>query len=431
MESSTIALIIIGAMLILYITEVFPIATTTFLAVLALAIFGVIPMGTAFEGFGSDTTFLIVGTVVLGSSLYETGVTDVFAKYIMKIMSRVGTNERVFILVLIPITVGISLFLSNTATSAIMLPIVGSIVAVSGGKLTKKNTFMMIGIIAVAGGGVTIVGSTPQLIALQYLVDGGYEPIRFWELAWTGVPILLLAVIFFQTIGLKLQNKVFNFPDVVDPPKANGATKDDPKNVKKMWINTAILVFCIAGFLTERYDWAFWSLGGISMVGAILCIVTGCIKQHRVFERMDWTTVVIMGCSVAISAAIRDSGAGRLIADTVINILGDSMTPWLLCAVLALLAMVLTNFMSSTATTALLVPIAASLARELGFDVKSFVMVIAIAGNIGYATPVSTPPITMTLVGGYRFKDYVKVGGLFNLMAYILLILLFPLVLNF
>lgn len=434
MEQSTIALIIIGVAMVLYVTETFPIATTSVLVVLVFAAFRIIPMSTAFSGFGSDTTFLIVGMVVVGAALFETGVANVMGENIMKLMARVGTNERIFMLILAPITASLSLVLSNTATTGIMLPIAGSTAAASGGALLKKNTFMMIGIIAVAGGGLTIVGSTPQQIAQQYLLEGGYDLIGFWELSRTGLPILILAVVFFQTIGMKLQRKVFDFPEVEDdnlsPPPVSDGRKVQyvQRNSAKMVINIIILVLCVAGFITAQQDFAFWSLGGIAMMGAVACIATGCISQKRVFEKMDWTTVVIMGCSIGISSGIRESGAGELIANTVLLILGDNMTPWLLVAALALVTMMLTNFMSSTATTALMVPIAATLARTLGYDVKSLVVLIAIAGNLGFATPVSTPPIAMTLSGGYRFKDYVVVGGLFNILAYLLLIAIFPLV---
>jgi len=425
-------------MLILYITELLPIATTSILACLAMAFFGIIPMvgrvedgifrDGAFTGFSNDIVWLIIGMVVVGNAFFESGAAQILGR---KIISLVGTNERVFMLALVPVTVGFSMFLSNTATAGIMLPIVGSAVAASGGKLTKKNTYMMVGIIAVLGGGLTIVGSTPQQLALGFLRSGGYEDIGFWELSRTGLPLLILAVAFFQTIGMKMQKKFFDFPDIPDAPASSRESGgDQPKSAKKMIITVVILLVCVAGFITEQLDFAFWTLGMVAMLGAIATVATGCISQKRIFEKMDWTAVIIMGCSFGISAGVRDSGAGELIADTVVNLFGDTLTPWLLCAVLAFVAMVLTNFMSSTATAALLIPIAGSLAAALSYDVKSVVMVIAIAANVGYATPVSTPPITMTLVGGYRFKDYVKVGGVFNLMSYVLLALLFPLVLD-
>jgi di/tricarboxylate transporter len=86
--------------------------------------------------------------------------------------------------------------------------------------------------------------------------------------------------------------------------------------------------------------------------------------------------------------------------------------------------------MSSTATAALLVPIAGLVAIELGFDVKAIVVGVAIAANAGYATPVSTPPMTMALTGGYRFKDYLKIGGIVNIIVFVMYVLLFPIAIS-
>lgn len=427
LQPSTIAFIIIGVMLVLFVTEKLPMAVTSILACLAFAIFGVIPFKDVFSGFGNDIVFLIAGMVIVGTALTETGVTQLIGR---KIISIVGTNERVFILALIIVSVTLSVFLSNTATAAMMIPIAASAIASSDGKLSRKNTYMTIGIASVAGGGLSLVSSTPQLIAQAALQDGGYDTMGFFEIAYTGLPVVLLVIIFFTTVGYKLQKKVFSFPEVEDeihePSHDNAEGAEEPKkNVVKMCISVGILVFCIIGFVT-----GIWSLGVVAMVGAAACIVTRCISQKKVFQKMDWTTVVIMGCSFGIGNGLNQSGAGTLVAQGMINLLGDRMSPWLLCAALALVAVILTNFMSSTATATLLVPISVLVAVELGYDVKSVVMAVAIATNIGYATPISTPPMTMTLAGGYRFMDYIKVGGLFNVLAYVLIILLFPLVLK-
>ena len=427
MESSTIALIIIVAMMVLYFTELLPIATTSLLACVALTVFGVIPFSAAMGGFSSDIIFLIIGMVVVGDALFETGVAELMGK---KIISVVGTKERAFIGALILVILPISAFLSNTATVAMMLPIAGSAIAASEGKLKKKDTFMLIGIISVVGGGLTLVGSTPQLIAQSYLLGGGYEPIGFFELSRTGVPIFLLLVVYVMTFGHSFKKRVFDFPEVEDsiPEEKNygvTAAGKKPIDIIRMYISVAVLVFCVIGFVA-----GLWTLGTVAMIGAVLCVVTGCISQKQVFQKMNWTTVVIMGCSFGISAGLEQSGAGVLVAKGMVALLGDNISPWLLCAALSFVAVIFTNFMSSTATAALLVPIAAIAAMELGYDVKAAVMSVAIATNIGYATPICTPPITMTLSAGYRFMDYTKFGGLFNILAFVLVISLYPLVLN-
>jgi len=411
-------------MLVMYITELIPIAVTSICACLALAIFGVLPINAAFSGFGNDTVFLIAGMVIVGNALFETGVAQLFGR---KIISVVGTNERVFLLALAAVATMISLFLNNTATVAIMLPLTASAVGASGGKLCRKNTYMMVGIISVIGGGLTLVGSTPQLIAQGILEAGGYQKMGFWDIGRLGLPVLILALAFYLTIGNAIQKKVFDFPEdsgdiAVGAPEENDET---PKSIVKMSIAVGILLFCIVGFITE-----LWTMGIIAMIGASLCVITGCISQKKVFKSMDWSTVIIMGCSFGLSAGLDQSGAGKMVAQTIIVIFGDKMSPWLLCAALSVTALVLTNFMSSTATASLLIPIAVFIAVELGYNVKSIVMATAIAINLGFSTPIATPPLTMTLAGGYRFKDYIKVGGILNITSIILVVLLFPVLLG-
>ncbi|MCL2565008.1 MAG: SLC13 family permease [Defluviitaleaceae bacterium] len=427
MEASTIALIIIGIALILYITEPIPIATTSILACLALAIFGVMPFNAAFAGFGNDMVFLMAGMLVVGSTLFETGVAQVLGK---KIISAVGTNEKKFVIVLILVATIPAAFLSNTAAMAMMLPIASAAVAASNGKFLKKNTYMIIGIAAVTSGGLTTVGSTPQLIAQSALRDGGHDTIGFFELSLAGGPVIILLLVYYLVIGHILQKKVFTFPEIADDQGVIQTdelpqSEPDPKNTVKRYISAGVLLFCIVGFIS-----GLWTVGTVAMVGAAICVVTGCISQKKVYQKMDWTTIIVIACSLGLSAGLEQSGAGMLVAQTMISFLGDGVSPWLLCAALAFVAVILGNFMSSTATAALLVPIAISVAMTLGFDVKSVVMAVVIAANISYATPVSTPPMTMTLSAGYRFMDYVKVGGLFNLLAFLLVIALFPFILN-
>ena len=420
MLPSTVALIIIGIMLVLYATELIPLAVTSLSACLALAVFGIIPLDAAFSGFGSDVTFLCVGMMVLGNALFETGIASLIGK---KIVSVVGVNERVFIFAIMIVSTVLSLFLANTATVALMLPIAASAAAESGGRLTKKNTYMVIGMTTVVSGVITIVGSTPQLIAQSILVSGGHEPMGFFELSRLSIPLLALLFVYFQTIGFSMQKKAYGPDEAADEavePGEPGAR--EPKSVPKMITAISILVLCVAGFIT-----GLWTMGIVAMAGASLCVVTGCIPLKTVFGKMDWSTVVILSSSFGIAAGLESSGAGRLIASALMNLLGERITPWLFCAAIAFVGMLFTNFMSSTAMASILVPIAVFSAAELGYDVKSVVILTTVAVSSGFATPVSTVPITMTLAGGYRFTDYLKVGGVFNILAYILLIALLPL----
>ena len=417
MASSTIAMIIIIAVIILFASELIPLPVTAMSACLAMGIFKVIPYSDAFAGFGSDVVILVVGAIIIGEALFETGAAKEIGHSLIKLL---GTNEKLFLMVCIAFTAFVSAFLSNTATVAMMMPIIASAAMNSGGKITKKNTYMAVGYAAVAGGACTLVGSTPQLIAQGVLLNAGLEGMRFFDLAYSGFPKVVLMMIYFCTFGYSLQKKVFDFEDVPDKPSGN-ESEDAPKSIFKMWISVGILIACVFGFVSQ-----IWTVGTVAMLGAVLCIITGCISMKQVFARMDWTTVVVLGGALGFASGMEQSGAGEIIARTVIGWLGEDVNTWLLLSVIALLSCVMGNVMSHTATAAILSPICLIMAKNLGLDPITMMIVIVMSVNMTYITPISTPPNTMTLAAGYRFMDYVKVGTPLNILMYLLNILLIP-----
>lgn len=417
MASSTIAMIIVVVVIILFATEVIPLPVTAISACLAMAIFKVIPYSDAFAGFGSDVVFLVIGAIIIGDSLFETGAANVIGNRLIKIL---GTNEKSFLMVCIAFTAIVSAFLSNTATVAMMMPIIASAAKISEGKITKKNTYMAVGFASVAGGACTLVGSTPQLVAQGVLLNAGLEGMKFFDLAYSGFPKVILMMIYFSTFGYYLQKKVFDFEDLPDIP-SDAESSDVPKSTSKMWISVSILIASVFGFVAQ-----IWTVGTVAMVGATLCVITGCIKIKQVYAVMDWSTVVVLGGALGFASGLDQSGAGEIIAHTVIGWLGEDANTWFLLSAIALLCCVMANLMSHTATAAILAPICLTIAKNLGLDPIMMMIVIVMSINMTYITPISTPPNTMTLAAGYRFMDYVKVGTPLNILMYLLNILLIP-----
>lgn len=417
MASSTIALIITIVVIILFATELIPLPVTAMSACLAMGIFKVIPYSDAFAGFGNDIVILVIGAIIIGDALFETGAANEIGNRLIKIL---GTNEKFFLMVCIAFTATVSAFLSNTATVAMMMPIIASAATISEGRITKKNTYMAVGYAAVAGGACTLVGSIPQLIAQGVLLSSGLEGMKFFDLASSGVPKVILMMIYFYTFGYSIQKKVFDFEDVPDKP-SDAESNGVPKSTLKMWISVGILIACVFGFVAQ-----IWTVGTIAMLGAVLCIITGCINIKQVFARMDWTTIGVLGGALGFASGLDQSGAGEIIARTVIGWFGEDVNTWFLLSVIALLCCVMSNLMSHTATTAILSPICLVIAKNLGLDPIMMMIVIVMSVNMNYMTPISTPPITMTLAGGYRFMDYVKVGTPLNILMYLLNILLIP-----
>lgn len=421
MEPSTIALIILAITIILFATGKIPLAVTAVASALAMGIFGVIPFTKAFAGFSNDVTMMVMGSIVIGEALFETGVAQKMGTAIIKM---VGTNERLFVIVCVVLAAVLSAFLSNTAVVAMMMPVVAATAASSKGKITKKGSYMAIGFAANVGGGMTLVGSTPNVIGQGLLADNGLETMGFFDLTLGSVPRLLFMVVFYATLGYTLQNKVFNFEErYEDGVSAAALEQEEPRSVSKMILSSAILVFAVAGFVA-----GFWTVGAVAMAAALLCVLTGCISIKTLFLRMDWNTVWVLAGSLGFAAGISDSGAGQLIADFFIGLLGADISMFKLLLVFTLISVVLGNLMSSTATMAMLGPIAISMCAALGFEAKPVIMVIIWALNLAFLTPTATVPVTMTLQGGYRFLDYTKIGAVLMLGCLALTILTYPFV---
>jgi len=130
-----------------------------------------------------------------------------------------------------------------------------------------------------------------------------------------------------------------------------------------------------------------------------------------------------------IATAMEKSGAGKLIADVVVGMLGGAPSPMFVTGSLFALSAGLTQFMSNTASTALLAPIGISIAKGIGASPHAVLMAIAVAASCAFATPVGTPPNTLVLgPGGYKFMDYVKAGTGLVILCFIVSIIIIPMV---
>ena len=419
MSSSTIALIILAITIVFFVSGKIPLSITAVGAALAMGVFGIIPFSSVFAGFSNDVTMMVIGSMVLGEALFETGVAQKIGSTIIKM---VGTKEKVFIVTVVVVTAILSAFLSNTAVVAIMMPMIAATAASSRGVITKKNTFMAVGFAANIGGGMTLVGSTPNVVGQGLLNDAGLASMSFFDLTLGSIPRLLFIVAFYATVGCAIQNKVFNFPEVEDENMA-AMTEGKKYNKSKMVISTVILVLTVIGFIS-----GIWTVGAVAMIAALACVITGCITIKQVFARLDWTTVWVLAGSLGFAAGISQSGAGQMIADGVIGFLGENISMFSLMIVFTLLSVVLGNLMSSTATMALLGPIAISMCTTLGFEAKPIFMAIIWSLNLAFLNPVATPPVTMTLQAGYRFLDYTKIGAILMAGCLILTIVMYPII---
>lgn len=413
-----LASVIFVVILISFVMQRRPAGLTAVVGSLLMMIFGIIEPSDVVAPFGSDTVIMVASVLILGSAVFETGAAEIIGSAIVR---RMGRNEKLLIMVLVLTVSILSSFLSNSAVVAIFLPLLASLARSSGGAITKKNTYMAVGIASVVGGNCTLAGSTPQLTAQAILqTTDSVRELTFWELGKVGFPLVIVLALYYLFIGIRLQKKVFDFPEVEDPaPSGDGG---QVRSKAKCITVCLIMLGCVAGFTAGVF-----SFGTVGAIAAALCILTGCISFDRAFKSLDWNTICVLGGAMGISTALNKSGVVQAVADMIISAFGSGANPVTICLVLLVTSAVLGNIMSHTATAAVLTPLAISLGTGLGVDPIPYVVTVVIGCNLAFATPVATPPLTMTMVGGYRFTDYTKVGGLYNLLSLIAAALLIPL----
>ena len=413
-----LASVIFVVILISFVMQRRPAGLTAVVGSLLMMIFGIIEPSDVVAPFGSDTVIMVASVLILGSAVFETGAAEIIGSAIVR---RMGRNEKLLTMVLVLTVSILSSFLSNSAVVAIFLPLLASLARSSGGAITKKNTYMAVGLASVVGGNCTLAGSTPQLTAQAILqTTDSVRELTFWELGKVGFPLVIVLALYYLFIGIRLQKKVFDFPEVEDPaPSGDGG---QVRSKAKCITVCLIMLGCVAGFTAGVF-----SFGTVGAIAAALCILTGCISFDKAFKSLDWNTICVLGGAMGISTALNKSGVVQAVADMIISAFGSGANPVTICLVLLVTSAGLGNIMSHTATAAVLTPLAISLGTGLGVDPIPYVVTVVIGCNLAFATPVATPPLTMTMVGGYRFTDYTKVGGLYNLLSLIAAALLIPL----
>ena len=414
MSPTVITLIFLAFAIIMFVTEKIPLGLTSMIVCVGLVITDVLSVSDAFNGFINSNVILFVAMFIVGGALFETGM----ANEIGSLVTKFAKTERSLIIAIMVIVAVMSGFLSNTGTAAVLIPVVIGIAAKSG--YSRSRLLMPLVFAAAMGGNLTLIGAPGNMIA-QSGMEGIGLKFGFFDYAKVGVPILIVGIIYFAFIGYKfLPNKEGSDEGIFDESK-------DFSHVPKwkQYLSLVILLLTLVGMIFEEQLGI--KLCVIGCIGALALMVTGVISEKDALASIDLKTIFLFGGTLSLAAALEQTGAGELIAEKVIGMLGDNPSPYILTFVIFMLCCVMTNFMSNTATTALMVPIGISIAQGMGADPSAVLMACVIGGSCAYATPIGMPANTMVVTaGGYTFKDYAKAGVPMILVATVVSMILLP-----
>ena len=424
MDPAITTLCVLAVAAFLFVTELIPLAVTAMAACTALGILGVLPSKQVYAGLSNSTVVLFGGMFVIGAAMFKTGLAEAVGLWVV---NKAGTGEVKLMGAVMLVTIILSSVSSNTGTVACLMPVIIGIAQAANIPASKE--LMPLAVAANVGGTITMIGTPPNVIVTGALSAAGLPSFGFFEFALIGVPLSVIVLAYMLTIGRKtipVKSAGAMDADAVEAAKKEAGAGDDdaPKSKTKMWISGLILLGVVAAMALNLKT---VPLQTAAVTGAILCVITGCLKEKEAYAGIDWVTIFLFAGMLSVATAMDKTGAGKLIADTVVGMMGEHPNPIILCAVLYLISNVLTQFMSNTASAALLAPIGISIAQSIGADPKPVLMSIGIAASMAFATPMATPPNTLVLgPGGFNFNDYVKVGVPLCIITFIASVIIIP-----
>ncbi|SAT38468.1 putative cation transporter [Klebsiella pneumoniae] len=420
MEPITITLCLLVFAIIMFVWEKVPLAVTSMVVCVALVLTGVLDLKQAFAGFIDSNVILFVAMFIVGGALFETGM----ANKVGGVITHFAKTEKQLIFIIMVVVGVMSGFLSNTGTAAVLIPVVIGVAAKSG--FTRSRLLMPLVFAAALGGNLSLIGAPGNLIAQSALQNIG-SGFGFFEYAKVGLPMLVCGILYFLTIGYKFLPNNSNSSEV----GSIGEQRDYSHVPRwKQILSLVVLIATILGMIFEKQTGISLTVAGC--IGALVLVITGVLTEKQAYKAIDSQTIFIFGGTLALAKALEMTGAGKLVADQVIGLLSNNSSPFMLLVVVFALSVVMTNFMSNTATVALLVPVSLSIAAGMGADPRAVLMATVIGSSCAYATPIGMPANMMVLsAGGYKFVDYAKSGIPLIIVSTIVSLILLPILFPF
>ncbi|WP_300718741.1 SLC13 family permease [uncultured Desulfovibrio sp.] len=404
-----ITLGILGVAAVMFFTEIVPLPITALLVPIGLSLTGVITSKVAFSYFGDPTVVLFMAMFIVGEGTFVTG----FADKVGQMAVALSKGSPVKLLFFAMLAVGLlSTVLSNTGTTAVAVPMILGMCL--SAKLAPGKVLMPVAFASSLGGTVTLVGTPPNGIINSMLEQMNVQPFGFFEFGLIGVPLLVVGLAYYAFLGYRFLPEGRQMSDDL-------ITEQRPRRTEKMWTSVGIFAFVVIMMASE-----YIPLTTAAVLGACLMVITRCMTMREAFRSVDWTTIFLFAGMLSMSAAMSKSGAAAIVAHAVVSQVSE---PWMLMLVCCALTAIVTNFMSNTATAALMAPLALPIATASGVSPLPIVMGIAMSASACFLTPIATPPNTIVLgPGKYSFLDYVKAGWPLQLITLIMCWLLIPLI---
>ena len=424
-----------------WLTEAVSISVTALLPLLLFPLLDIMPIAEVGNNYGSPIIFLFFGGFVMALALEKVNLHRRIALNIIRIT---GTTPNKVVLGFMIATASLSMWISNTATAVVMLPIAMSVIKlliddVDG--FTKKDRNFAVSVLlgiafsANAGGIATVIGTPPNSILIGLLENEYQIEISFlkWMVFALPFSIIMIGLSYITLVHLIFPSKGLNFSAsnevIQEELRKLGPTRSKEKMVLGIFAVTVSL-----WIFRTLINSVFPSLGlsdtMISMFAAISLFAVpfnlkkgDFILDWKDTEKLAWGILILFGGGLALAKGMSVSGIVDQVSQ---SIAAGNFSITATASLLILLMLFMTELMSNVALVAVLAPVVAGIAIGLGIPMVYLLIPVTMASSCGFMLPMATPPNAIVFASGFiEVKDMVKAGILLNLVAVLILIGLF------
>jgi sodium-dependent dicarboxylate transporter 2/3/5 len=431
-QAAIFILVIVG---VLWFSEGINLVATSILIPILIVLFDIRTPTEALTPFFDPAVALILGGFLIGRALVKYELDKRLALFIL---SRSTGSGSVLLFSVMCVTAFLSMWISNTASAAIMIPIALAVInRIRSEEIrTRYGKALVLGVAysATLGGVGSLVGSTPNPLAASYISQ--FLGVEFSFVSWLpyGLPVLiiLLPVVWqWLMFRFKIPKEIEEMEELSKVSEKEylklGTMSTQQKMVLVIFVSVVLLWFTqkLPDFLVVIFGWTGHGISSaiVALMGGLALLGLGLLDEKDVSNHVSWSALLILGSGIALGGSIIDTGVSTWMALQMGGL--GVFHPIVVIVIIGVIAVILTMVASNTAAAVILIPIAIPLSISLGIDPILVTMVIAIGVTMDFALPTGTPPSTIAYsTGKVEMREMVTTGLVLDIIATLVLTLI-------
>lgn len=431
-------LLVLCWMLIWWWSELFPMGIVALIPLIVFPMADIVDLKSMAASYGDPVIFLFLGGFMIARALEKTKLSELLALILLR---HLGSSDKGIVIAFITVTAFVSMWVSNTATTMMMIPIASSIIysikTATNSEPSEIAKFSMVLMLAISysssiGGVITPIGSPPNVVFLGYLnqVDKNIFGFANWFIIVSPVAIAILVMmtmmLLYGPYRFKVNVNNINFKQLQDNFTEGRKLTTEQKVTLSIFFLTVIL--WVGKDLLNIYVFGSKILNDNTTAiigGLLLFIIPVNFKKFETIlgkddiNKLPWDMILLFGGGIALSTAMDQTG----ILDYAVNLLQSdflNISLYSKLILLLILVLTLTEIMSNVALCAVIIPIVMTWAKINNLDETQVGLLTCVVTSFGFAFPMSTPPNALAFATGYvSFRSMLRVGAILNLIGII------------